>query len=298
MKKHVIATLFAVDTLKSDLFIVHNDVEPLLRLLALYALAHAIPCLHVPHAVYCDTVSRGQAGTDIHDLVTASYVAVAGPYQAEWYESRRLQQRMPTQVIPTGLPQFDRLTTPLMERRRACQLLRLDQARPVVMYFSSWRQDTNLLGCHDGVEEAYAAFLAAAKTLPDVQFVIKTHPRGNNLQQHMQEADKAGVRAVVTDNHLDIILCAADLVLTYESSNVILDAACIPGIRLAAVSGFAQDEAVETLPPQGAAIAEAIQALLSAPPRDVSLFRHKYLGVVDGKAKDRVAALAAELCKR
>ena len=213
-----------------DLIMVHNDVEPGTRAIAMWAKSNSVPCLHVPHAVYMD-VGRGAAGTDVHDIVTATHLAAAGPYQRAWYEERGMK---PENVRETGLPQFDHF--PVHERTRARRLLKIDLARPVIAYATSWRQDTNLLGCHDGIEEWYRHFIEAIKLLPGVQVIIKTHPSATqeNLQFHANIAKENGVHCIITPIHLEIVLSAADMLIAYGPSNILLEGTFVPELRLVA----------------------------------------------------------------
>ncbi len=294
----VLATLDYIQTTddKVELVLVHNDVEPALRLLALWARAHNVPCLHIPHAIYLEHEGRGLPGSDVHDLITASHIVCAGPYQQQWYRERGATDN---QLIATGLPQFDRLAKPSLPREQAVRLLNYDPVLPVIAYMSSWRQDTNLLGCHSGVEEAYLEFLAAAKQLPELQYVIKCHPNGNNVEWHVAEAEKLGVRCVVTAEHLDVVLAAADVILAYGASNVILEAAVVGRAALAVIAdttAFPNDAQITKLPATSAVLTDWLQAALTAPPTNYTQLVAKYLGYLDGNAYQRIAKVCEVLC--
>ena len=107
-----------------------------------------------------ETSGTGEIGSDVHDLITASHVVCNGPFQAEWFLNVALIKII---YILTGLPQFDKLAKHKFTKEQACRVLGQTTNRPVVTYMSSWRQDTNLLGCHDGVEESYKEFLMPQK---------------------------------------------------------------------------------------------------------------------------------------
>ena len=284
--------LQAIELAKPDLFVLHNDVEPLHRLLALWAKAHDVPVLHVPHAIYMETEERGPVGTDVHDLVTATHLAAAGPFQAQWYRDRSPG----LQIYVTGLPQFDRLVKQRIDRVRAAKLLRLDPAVPTMVYMSSWRQDTNLLGCHSGVEDTYVNFLRAYQQIPDLQLIVKCHPRGNNTEWHAQQAEKLGITCAVTAEHLDVTLMVADLIFSYGPSNVVLEAATLPGIRLLASSGFPSDPEVTVTGDETEDIFTGIAKAMLAPAPDHTRFISKYMSVIDGQAYLRIANLIEKLC--
>lgn len=292
----VVSFAILLETVKPDLILVHNDVEPLLRAASSWGESHGIPVLHVPHAIYLD-IEKGQPGDDIHDSVTASHIAVAGWFQREWYEKRGGQN-----ITETGLPQFDKMATvehnPVHWKRQ----LQLDPRRPVVTYASSWRQDTNLLGCHSGVEDTYLAMLEVIKRLPEVQFIIKIHPHGNNGQWHVDQAKQAGVTGNIqfTQHHLEQVLQASDLVMTYSGSNLLLEAAFFPWVRLAATQGYESDPEVakiNTDPPNVEAMIEAIAGSLSKSPAGLGEFQRKYVGKADGRAGERIAGLIEGLLR-
>ncbi len=277
--------------IKPDCAILHNDVEPVTRVAALWCKYNNVPCLHVPHAVYID-FERGDVGTDIHDVVTASHLAAAGPYQAQWYASRGMK---PDNIYMTGIPRFDRLVAPVIDRGRACQILGLDEKKAIVVYFSSWRQDTNLLGCNDGVEESYLNFLKAAKSIPDVQYIIKAHPRGINTQWHLEKAKESGMPCVVTDKYLDIVLVAMNFGLAFGPSNVLFEAA-IMNKPIGSVGGFKDEPEVIKTDAAPEHIAQAIlQGLTAKIP--LTNFVQKYAGAADGLSTRRVIEVLRTILK-
>jgi hypothetical protein len=291
----IISVMMVVDLMQPKLILVHNDVEPLNRALALWALQHRVPCLHIPHAIYLDTEGRGPAGTDVHDLITASMIACAGPYQQQWYIERGAY---PQTTIITGLPQFERLAKPQPNRERACKLLGLDPKKPIVMYKSSWRQDTNIAGCHDGVEETYNAFLAMTKLVPDVQYVVSCHPRGNNLKWHADMASEAGVECAITQEHLDVLMNAADILLCYGPSNVIMEMATLNTSHLVCVNdagAYPQDSEVIKCPANPEQMAEVVKACLASPIPDYRNFVYKYLGPQDGNNNERITQIIRQV---
>lgn len=286
-----------LEVVKPDLIMVHNDVEPLLRAASMWGKGKGVPVLHIPHAVYFQ-IEKGNVGDDIHDTVAASHLAVAGPFQREWYE-----QRGATNITETGLPQFDRMALAEYDPLKARRQLQLDPRRPVVTYASSWRQDTNLAGMHTGVEDTYLAMLQVIKRLPEIQFLIKLHPHAQaSAEWHVQEAQKLGIRGNIcfTQQHLEQVLQASDLLLTYSGSNVLLEASFFPWVRLAATQGFEDDPEVmkvNTDPPDVEVMLKAITGALSEPPAEADGFRRKYVGRGDGKAGERIAGLVEELVK-
>jgi UDP-N-acetylglucosamine 2-epimerase len=276
-----------------DLILLHNDVEPLLRAAALWGRVRAVPVLHVPHAVYLD-IEKGAVGADIHDLVTATYLAAGGVFQGEWYKRRGMDQ-----VFYTGLPQFDKLMRFTQNQAESRRLLKLHPKKPVVTYASSWRQDTNLLGCHDEIEQVYQAMLEVVKTTPHIQFIIKLHPRDAKAKWHVETAKQVGAQCLITQTHLPVVLKASDVVCCYSGSNILFESAMLSSARLLATRGFEDDPEVGGMPtepvPDPAKLKSAILTALQAPTPDYSAFLHKYIGVHDGQASPRIVAVIEKL---
>jgi len=103
------------------------------------------------------------------------------------------------------------------------------------------------------------------------------------------------VPCVVTAEHLDATLMAADAVLSYGPSNVVLEAACVPEVRLLAIDGFRDDPEVVTLEATAPAIVQAVTTALRQPPPATHALLAKYLGAVDGGASTRIAQLVQQL---
>lgn len=267
----------------------HNDVEEFTKTLCLFAAAHNIPSIHVPHAVYLDW-GHGPLGYDVHDVVSADWVCCAGWFQAEWYKMRHARK-----VAVTGLPQWDMHAKLVKERDRAlaCRRLKLDEHKKVVVYYSSWAQQTAAQGFHDGVMVAYRSLLEVAKAA-DWQLVVKTHPhaRLENMEWHGRMAHDAGVSCLVTDRYLDLAMQAADLCVAYGTSATVMESA-LYGTPLVSIAGFEDDEAVITCGDTPDSIGGAIQQALSdewaAKYKELRQpFITKYAGRVDGNATKRV----------
>jgi len=283
----------AINNYDPDIILVHNDVEPITRTMAAWASGNGKPCLHIPHAVYMD-VGRGAPGTDVHDIITASHLACAGKYQREWYEERGF---VPDNIREVGIPWLDSFAKVVPTRDNAIRLLGLRPNLPVITYASSWRQDTNLLGCHDGVEEYYGKILEAMQFMPGAQLIVKVHPHGNNADWHMVQAKDKGVNCIVTATHLEVILQATDLLISYGPSNIIFEGSFFPGVRLAVSHGYEQDKEIIKIGENAASIqvAETIKNALGAESQNYTGFRYKYCGITDGKSAKRVVGFVEEL---
>lgn len=287
--------LITLDKLMPELVVVHNDIEPMNRMICLWAELRGVPALHIPHSVYLENGGVSKIGTDVHDLITASYAVCNGPFQMKWFIDRGMNK---DNLFLTGLLQFDKLAEHKFSKRDARSVLGLNQANPVITYMSSWRQDTNLLGCHDGVEESYENFLKAVKELEGYQYIIKCHPNANTLEWHKEKAKEYGVKCIVLKDHLDPVLSASDLVISYGASNVVLEAATYNNIKIAVIGdelAFPSDDEIYKI--KDGEIAESIKMLLSVKKVDYTKFLKKYFFGIDGNAHLRIAALIDKICK-
>ena len=297
-KMHDLALLtLCLDKAQPELAIMQNDVEPLNRVIALWCDKNRVPCLHVPHAVYQD-INRGPAGTDIHDKVTASHIAVAGSFQHKWYQMRGVS---PGHMAETGLPQFDRWAKGPIERQRAQRLLKLDPEKPTIIYGSTWPQGTNILGINDEWMVTYLSFLEAVKSMspqPNVLVIVHRSGGEQNWQWHVQVAQNMGVKAAISPHHFDMMLAAGDAFLAFGGSNMLLDGSHVPGLRLLSTHGYDNDPEVTRVEMNPADIKAKLQAVLSAPRGDLGRFQTKWLGWVDGGNAGRVVAFADGLAGR
>lgn len=281
----------ALDTKKPDILLLHNDVEPFTMITALWAKARGVPCLHIPHAVYQD-INRGEIGTDVHDIVTASHLAAAGSFQAQWYHLRDSE----LMIKVTGLPQFDWWVDMQMDRNRARRLLNLNNRQPVITFYGHWMQTTNVIGITDESEVAYLNFLEAVKDKP-VQIIVKCHPHGGqeNWRWHVDRAKEANVECRVTPSHLEHCLHASDAVAFYGGSNVAIDAAHIPGLRIITIKGYEQEPSIyqATVDNVGQVVLDSLER--AAPSQ--KMFLSRYDPFCDGFNHLRVAEFVKELCE-
>jgi len=288
--------VLSLDEAKPDLVILHNDVENVARTVALWCQKRGVPFLHVPHAVYTK-VTDGEVGTDIHDIVTASHLAVSGKFQHDWYKMRGQEN-----IRETGLPQFDEWARIKSDKKRALRLLHLDPGRPVISYMGTWRQNTNMLGYNDEWADQFVTFLNAIKMFNDeIQLVVKMHPSSqeHGPQAHADILKKMGMNCVlVVQHHLVVVLQASDAVFAPYGSNTLIEAAHLPHVRLMTFDGcraYLDDEVIIKSGSDMKEVAASIERVLSVPPLDTTAFRAKYVGISDGKAHLRVAEYAEEI---
>jgi len=267
--------------------ITHEDVSEQTKCMASFFREKKVPTLHVPHAVYMDQW-RGAVGQDVHDDITAEWIAAAGPYQRDWYIARGAK---PRKVVITGLPHWDKWAKDL-DGAWARRSLRLDQDRPIVMYASSWAQQTSAFGMHGAVEETYAGFLKVA-ALGDFQTIVKLHPSAGKASNdwHLKQAQDAGVKGMITAQYLDLCMASADLIVSVGPSNLLIEASML-GKPSVCVHGFDMEQ--EIISTEIADMADAIEVGLSDhwqknfhPEGIIARYAHKN----DGQATQRVLDL-------
>ena len=216
---HFIPNVIALDRAKPDVLILHNDVEPATRLAALWERARNVPCVHVPHAIYVDSPWRGPTGSDVHDLVTATHLAAAGPYQANWYAARDPSLK----ISITGAPRWDWIARWNVSKKRARQLLHIPENALVVTYATSWAQKTSKEGSSVDPFQAFLEFLEAIKEMP-LLLIVKLHPSQADGRRYVDAVSQSGVQAIVTAAHLPYVLTASDLVIVFGPSNLVIEA--------------------------------------------------------------------------
>jgi hypothetical protein len=296
------ALVRGLDETDARLVLVHNDVEPQTRAICLWAAARNVPSLHMPHAVYQDVDRDPTPGTDIHDLITASHLASAGPFQSEWYKARGFPGE---HIRETGMPSLDawHRNEWKLTKKRARRQLRIPEEARVVCYCSTWPQNTSAvtLGQSEEWIWAYHAFLVAIKKIVNTWAVVKCHPHGGpkNWEWHVNEARARGVigRCHVTPDHLPNCLWASDAVVGFGGSGVLLEASFVPGLRLLSTHGYEGEHAVRRTPLDAEGMREALEEALGDEQPDIGGLRARFCGPVDGQATERVASWATELAR-
>lgn len=292
----VVTIALALDKVKPTLCLLHNDIQIPLRAVALWARERGIPCIHVPHAVYQD-INRTEPGTDIHDIITSSHIATGGTFQRAWYEAMGAD---PAIIRDTGMPHLDYWVTNIwnVSRARARRLLDLKAKDTVITYAATWGQHTSMLGFQDEPQQCYLAFLQAMTGLPNVKLLVKIHPNAgkSNRRWHAETAKQAGVSCQMLLEHLPVALYASDALVAYGGSNVLVEGALVPGLRL--VTRYGYDDEPEIYKVGELTAGHFRQVLVEclakpAPPTDRLLWR--FAGRCDGQASRRVAEWGLEL---
>lgn len=268
--------------------VVHNDVEPVYRAVCEWANAHDVPAIHVPHSHYF-LLWRDEPGWDVHDVVTAPYIACINEAQRRYY--REAGRGAVRRLEVCGCPLWDQWATFPVGVARARALLGLDPTQPIVTYLASWPQTTSLLGpppVH--AYQVFEAFCLAVRAL-GWQLILKLHPRGEEAigRTHWEIQNRVGVKGIATPDHLGYCLQAADVVASYGVSNGLIEAAAGFGKPVLAVSGTAPP--IPGAPGDPDAIALELSRLkdTAPPPQVVELAPHL------GEATQRVAQFIEEV---
>ena len=198
--------------------IVHEDVTPRFRALALWARAHDIPSIHVPHG-NCFARVR----PDIHDTSVCDWILAASPYMRDWYTARGFVKR---RIKVTGFPTWDRWLdiTERIDQPHARRALHLDLDKPTLQFCTQWAQRTNFVDDHTAPEAMPHLALGAVQKL-GWQMIWTLHP-GDGKDHEQACANLAAayrVPALVTRGHLALAIRAADVVLSAGPSNVLVE---------------------------------------------------------------------------
>jgi glycosyltransferase involved in cell wall biosynthesis len=281
------------------LVVTHEDVAEDTRALAQFAKARGTPTLHVPHFNHG---SLPRPIPDVHDTVQCDYAAVAGEYMAGWLEQRGMGRE---RIRVTGHPAWDRFAHINPDRYWSRAMLRLNPARPAVCYAADWVLWTTLCYHERTPNAGWQAMLEAFKVLGREGWLLicKSHPgaKVTNAEWHAKEAQKMEVSCLVTDQHLDIILQAADVMVSNGFSNIIAEAAMagVPAITLG--PGYLDEPAAPSVDYDSEALVQAIKdAHTSRQAWQADLlpaFLERYVGPNDGKATDRIVEWCRELAE-
>lgn len=268
--------------------VVHEDVMPVHRALALWAKDRGIPVIHVPHAN-----AFGQTRPDIHDESIADWILATSPHMRDWYADRGFVKR---RIKVVGYPAWDPWASaedePGMRKPTARRMLRIDENKPTVALCTGWPQRTNVVDDHSMIDAAIHLTLEAARQR-GWQLIWKLHP-GDAQGREQQAAGLAAayrVPALATRDHLPLVLAAADVVLAVGPSNVLVEAGLMdrpPALFDLRGYGF-ETEPPWSVAPDVGSVVEVVESLVDGtrwqPVRDKFIKRYAYRN--DGKATKR-----------
>lgn len=197
--------------------VLHEDVTPKYKALALWGKARGIPVIHVPHA-NCFIQTR----PDVHDESVSDWILATSPYMREWYKDRGFKADC---IKIVGFPAWDGWADFQVDKGIARRVLQLDEDKPVITFCTGWPQRTNIVDDHDMLEAAASITLSTVKD-NDWQMIWKLHP-GDAPEQEARCTKMAAsyrVPAAITRDHLQLSIRAADLVLSAGPSNILVEA--------------------------------------------------------------------------
>jgi hypothetical protein len=204
--------------------VTHEDVSLDTRAMVNWCNARGIPTLHVPHAP-CHLLP---GVTDIHRQTRARWIAASGPAVARFYAESGHDTAF---IAVTGNPAWDGLygDVPGQAESRAVLLGATGDA-PVIVYMTTWGQTTSLRSDFEREFQAgWQAVLAEAKSLGALLCVLVHWNDGRPGIEEQYEAalKEAGVGGLVTRQHKNYLLRAADVLVAQGPSNMAIEAAIL-----------------------------------------------------------------------
>lgn len=270
--------------------LVHEDVTPEGRILCQWANAEGLPTLHMPHANHF----LANDTEDIHCSTVARHIGASGTYMRDWYAGAGAQADI--QLI--GAPQWDRLydTERRPGREFARRALGLPQDGLVLAYATTWAQMTAVWGKPDEeLERGLELMLGAAKELA-ATLIIKMHPGevAGQEKAYVEALREFGLKGAITRKHNEVVLRAADCLITQGSTNLAVSAAILgtPVVEIYQCSTRYPDYG----PPGtwGEELVDLIREAVRG--QDLGEFERAMNYDADGKAGERAVAWIRELC--
>jgi len=197
--------------------IVHEDVTPKYKALALWGKARGVPVIHMPH-----NNCYAQTRPDIHDTSVSDWILASSPYQRDWYGDRGFPK---DHIKIVGFPGWDEWHELDLNKEKARTMLRIEPDETVVTLCTGWPQRTNYVDDHSMTEAMVHLTLDAARDA-GFRVIWKIHPGDmQGQEQHaMRLAASYRVPAIVVRDHLPYALMAANMVISTGPSNVLVEA--------------------------------------------------------------------------
>jgi hypothetical protein len=289
---------------KPSILVTMEDASPIYRLITRVCKMRRIPTLVIQHGM--TAVDPG-----VHPVlpVEADVQAVWGNLSKDWAIKRG---KSPQSQVITGNPRYDFIThrrRPDQARIALSHRLGLKTRGAVVVIATSWYQPTTSSYTPERDEAFLRNSLAAMKSFPEVQVVVKLHPAQSKEYETMARAimDELQISAVITERFLWELLETCDLLIA-DTSTVVLEAILFdkPVVTFNPDRGLKPTAFAETLKVcSKVELVGAIKDMLYdtyartklAVARRQSI--HQYAYCQDGKASRRVAELIEEMiCPR
>ena len=202
--------------------LVHEDVTPEGRTLALFGNAHGIPTLHQPHANHFLEPGTG----DIHCDATAQFIGASGTYMRDWYKACGVPEE---RIAIVGRPAWDKLYDEdiLPSRAKAKYAFGVYDDRFVLAYATTWYQMTSAWG------DPEADLLRSLDRVLDVAkeigafVIVKQHPGEGQTAIYEKKLKELGLKGAITRHWNEFALRAADVLVTQGPSNIGVEAAIL-----------------------------------------------------------------------
>lgn len=201
--------------------LVHEDVLPEGRALAMWGREEKIPVLHLPHANHFGRPGSG----DIHNEVTAPTLGVFGEYMKGWYMANGAKEE---QITVVGNPNWDQYYLGELhpDKTLSRKAFGLSEDDLIVCYASTWPQATSVWdqGLPDIKKRARMVMEASVEL--GAKLIVKMHPgEAPDMEKWYQEQMReAGAHGAITRRHTKYALKGSDVVLTQGPSNLAVEA--------------------------------------------------------------------------
>lgn len=195
--------------------LVHEDVTPVGRTAVMMGQALGLPTLHIPHANHFISPHK----TDIHRIIMADHLGVAGEYMAGWYEACGVPR---SRMELIGVPQWDKFYGEFIPtREHSRKALGLEQGDFVLAYGTTWVQDTNAFAGGNEDLDRSAHIVARTAREMGAKLIFKMHPgeAPDREEAYGKVMEQYGLGGLVTRMHNDRVLKAADCLIVQGPSN-------------------------------------------------------------------------------
>ncbi len=293
--------LAALDVLAANRKVIgcltHEDVAPDTRLMVAWSRTHNVPTVHLPHA-NCHLLPGVR---DIHRETRTDWILAHGEYMRQFY----IESGFPEDRIRiTGNPVSDALYGDFLpsrgEARRVMGLPEWEDTdlRLWLCYVSTWGQTTSLRSEFDAEFDAgLKAVLEFVKARNIILEILVHRSSAPNVEQVMTKAlTDSGITGLVTRQHFNYVIRAADVVIAQGPSNVCLEAVTM-GTSACYIQTEGFDYAHDVIPRGGAGdVQTLVEQVLSG--RNWNEFIAYYNAAhPDGHATDRALEAVLEICR-
>ncbi len=282
--------------------LLRNENRELEKTFVVAAKETTLRSIVIQHGVFAIPIPEERSLCDIN--------AVWGAYGVRYFCEKKFPE---TECVIMGSLEYDKLVSSvnLNQRDQLCKNLRLEPTYPLLILASQRPHPFSSTKREDEQQWLVAAVCKAMERLPKTQLVVKVHPFEDErpLQRQISEFHSRERIRVVKDTELFSLLDSSDLVIVYNSTvgltamvlakpvmavNLTGYPDTVPYVSSGAAIGVYREE--EIVPAIESALrgGEQIQKMLQAQRKFVEDYAFK----IDGKSKERVLQLLAEISNR